>query len=379
MVWLALIVPLITAAVLLLLYRTKTCWWEYLLVIGPSIVIIFLLKLIMVSYNTRDTEYLGDHITHVRHYDAWDEWITRTCSYTTCTTSGKTTICTPHYYDCSYRDYHAEYWVKITSAGKEIVINYTEYVKLLRRFGSQEEFVEMNRHYYTIDGDAQQYAWLGGPLEVEAVATEHAYTNKVKASHSVFKFQDISDKEAKEWKLKDYPEVSNYRQPVVIGAYPVPLRVQRKLYYINGVYGPKHQVRVFILLYKNQPYSAVNKQVSYWQGGNKNELLIHIGLDSLTYKMQWYDATSWMDKPEAAAAIKSYLSTQDKFNLDGLTDNLMQVIPHHWHRKNFSDFDYLEVEITPVQLSWLLILLLAYNVGISVWVVRNQYDEIKIC
>lgn len=379
MVWLALIVPLITAAALLFLYRAKTCWWEYLLVIGPSIVLIFLLKLIMVSYNTSDTEYLGDHITHVRHYDEWDEWITRTCHYETCTGTGNSRSCTTHSYDCSYRQYHSEYWVKITSLGKEITIDRSEYKSLLKRFGSQEQFVDMNRDFYRLDGDAQQYAWLGGPLEVEAVTAEHSYTNKVKASSSVFKFQDIDEKEAKEWGLKDYPKVSVDKQSVIIGEYPPDLRAERKLDYINGVYGPKHQVRVFILLYKNQPYSVVNKQVSYWQGGNKNELLIHIGLDSLTHKIQWYDGTSWMDKPEATAAIKTFLSTQESFSADRLADAMLQIIPRHWHRKNFSDFDYLEVEITPTQLSWLLILLLVYNIGISVWAVRNQYDEIKIC
>ena len=44
-----------------------------------------------------------------------------------------------------------------------------------------------------------------------------------------------------------------------------------------------------------------------------------------------------------------------------------------WKRKQFEDFDYLSVELTDTQATILLILILLYNIGISVWIVTNEY------
>jgi hypothetical protein len=44
-----------------------------------------------------------------------------------------------------------------------------------------------------------------------------------------------------------------------------------------------------------------------------------------------------------------------------------------WQRKHFEDFDYLSVELTDTQATILLILILIYNIGVSVWIVTNEY------
>lgn len=369
--WLAILIPLIASGILFFLYRDKTCWWEYALVIGPSLLFIFLMKIAMVSYNTSDIEYLGDYITHVQHYDHWDEWITQTCSYQTCSGSGKDRSCTTHYYDCSYRKDHPEYWVKVTSGKNEIEISEQEYNTLAKQFNTAQQEVEMNRNFYRIDGDAQAYPYNGEILRVESVSSEHSYANKVKASGSVFKFESITTEEAGKWKLYNYPAVENNSQSTVLGA-SVRQATQKKLDYLNGYDGPNHQIRVYIVVYKDQPYTVVNKQLSYWQGGNKNELLIHLGVDA-TGQLKWYDATSWMDKPEVTARIKTFLAGQKQANIGALADFLIPTVERYWHRKSFSDFDYLDIELSPNQLMWIIISILIYNVGISIWVVFNNY------
>lgn len=367
----AFIIPIAACVLLLVFFRRQTVWWEYLLVALPSFLLIFGMRLIMVSYNTSANEYWGDYVDHVQHYDHWDEWITKTCSYESCSGSGKDKTCTTVYYDCSYREDHPEYWTKVTEKGKEIVIDETEYNKLVRQFHSRQQFVEMSRDFYRIDGDAQRYDWLKDTASTEPMITEHRYTNKVKASNSLFKFEKITPAQVKQWQLYEYPEVTDYHQATVIGSTQPAEKTQRKFDYINGFFGPEKQVHLFIIFYKNKPYEVVHKQLSYWSGGGKNELIIYIGTDAAG-KMQWYDATSWMDKPECTSRIKTYLSGQTTVNLDSLADFLIPTVHQHWARKHFKDFDYIHVEVTPTQLTWIFITLLLYNIGMSIWVVKNN-------
>ena len=69
----------------------------------------------MFSCSATDTEYLGDYVTKVRHYDEWDEWVHRTCTRTY--KVGNTTR--TQTYDCSYRRYHPEKWSYFDSRGNE--------------------------------------------------------------------------------------------------------------------------------------------------------------------------------------------------------------------------------------------------------------------
>ena len=52
-------------------------------------------------------------------------------------------------------------------------------------------FRDMHRKYYRIDGDAQDYYYDGTPQHVRALVWKNSYQNKILASHSIFKFEDI--------------------------------------------------------------------------------------------------------------------------------------------------------------------------------------------
>lgn len=43
--------------------------------------------------------------------------------------------------------------------------------------------------------------------------------------------------------------------------------------------------------------------------------------------------------------------------------------------KEFEDFDYLTVELTDVQYWTIIILLLIFNIGMSFWIVTNNYKN----
>ena len=148
--------------------------------------------------------------------------------------------------------------------------------------------------------------------------------------------------------------------------------------YINGYYGPKNQIRVFLLFYYNKPLSIVKEQQSYWFGGNMNEMIFCFGLDSVTKQIQWVDAFSWCDKPAMEVNFRSFYTNKKKLNLSELADWTQNAIPKYWVRKSFKkDFDYIDVSLTDKQMLWLFIIVMIINIGISVYVVLNdiQYND----
>ena len=68
-------IPVITCIILFTKFFKETVWWEYGVVIAPSIIMYFFLKFAMISYSTAATEYLGGYITSTIYYEEWDEMV----------------------------------------------------------------------------------------------------------------------------------------------------------------------------------------------------------------------------------------------------------------------------------------------------------------
>lgn len=376
--WFFIFIPIVVTSIILIFFLHKVVWWEVLLLILPSALIILLLNTIMVSYNTSDTEYVGSYITNVNYYEPWDErvscrhpiYCTRTykCGKSMCTS---TYVCGHvHAYDV---DYHPEEWTKEDNFGEEYQISIQEYNELNRRFDTDKYFIELNRDYHSIDGDKFSTDWAGQQNRSSVMSDEHSYENKIRASHSVFKFQDITEKEQKRWKLYDYPNVYEGYQPIVLGKSITKL-TDRKLQYLNGYYGPVKQFKIFILVFKDQPMSVVHKQRSYWEGGNKNEFVVCIGVDK-SNKFQWVDCFSWMDKPSLEVEVEHYFNKTEDTKFSKFADWMPKQIEQHWKRKDFKDFKYLQIELTDTQLWWVMIIIMIYNIAVSIWVVNNEVEN----
>ena len=371
----AFVLPFIVAIFLLFFFRKETTWWEYILLIVPSILVFFITKLVMVSVNTSDVEYLGDYITKVRHYDEWDEWIHRRCTRTY--KSGKTTV--TQTYDCSYRKYHPERWSYFDQDGNEHWLFYKEEYDLIRkRFKTPEHFIDMKRKYYRIDGDAQEYLWNGTESTIYTVTHENSYVNKIQASRSVFNFTKITDEEAETLGLYKYPEIVNYDQtPILSKNFSVSTKQEYAIRYINGFYGKKYQFRIYFLLFPYENGIEISElQRSYWVGGNKNELIVCLGMKDSTH-IGWCNAFSWCDSPKLELKTEQYFNEKDSLDLIAYSDTLKHLLLNgEWERKEFEDFNYIKPELTSTQYIIMLIILLLYNIGISIFIILNDIKNV---
>lgn len=372
--------PLVCAIFLLIFFRQKVVWWEYIILVVPSILLSTGIYFGMISNSQSDTEYLGDYVTTIRDYDPWNEYIHRTCTTTHSDGKGHSYTTT---YDCSYVDLHPRRYTQIFSDGSEHDLGEVEFGRIFKMWSTPYEFVDMHRNFHTIDGDMHQRKWDLNPEHSKTVTFTNSYKNKIKTSRSIFGFSKISKKEAQSLGLYDYPKVeeqsktsglfdNDENQSPFLGYKPTKNELI-KWQYINGYYGASKQFRAYILFFYNQPESIVEKQRDYWEGGNKNEMIMCFGIDSTTKEVQWFDAFSWCDKPTFEVNFRSYMNEQsNKLDLISLGNWVEKTGISYWKRKEFKDFDYIKIELSGTQLTWLFIIIIMFNIGMSVYVVLNR-------
>ncbi len=294
----ALLIPLIAAFILYKYFSRETVWWELLIPISISFIFIISAKSLIETVQVSSKEYWGSFVTEARYYEDWNEYIHQTCTRS----CGKE--CTETY-DCSYVEYHpAEYQIA-TTTGEILNIGRNDYHRLVTLFGN-ENFKELHRNYYTDDGDEYYSNWPGDSLKSFPVTTEHTYENRIKAAdQSIFHFATVKEPEIKQYGLIQYPEIaSNYKMHVVLGdSSQDALNADKKVQYINALLGHKKQVKIFVLIFKNQPIDAGLYQEWYWSGGNMNEFVVCIGIDGAR-NVSWCKPVSWTQNELLKSKVK---------------------------------------------------------------------------
>ena len=359
------IIPFITALFLLIVFNKKMVWWEYLVLILPSLLFTLITQLIMVSVNSSDTEYLGGYVNRITYYEPWDEMVH--VRHTRTNSDGEEEV----YYTWE-REYHSERYTYIDNESNwEHYLSKKEYEIIKKRMGDKAVFRDMHRDYHRIDGDAYDIYWDKTIEHLYDITTPHSYTNKIKASqsHTIFKYSDISEEEAKELGLHEYPDIHLMNQNPIIGRYASDKDKQR-IKYINATYGKTHQFRVYMLFYEGKDIEISEQQKAYWQNGNKNEFVVCLGTqrDSVV----WCNPFSWCDEPKLEALTRDYFIQNPKVDIDAYGKWLQNQIPTKWKRKEFSDFEYIHIGLSKGQYIALIIIMILLNIGISVFLVMND-------
>ena len=377
------IIPIITCVILYIKFRKETVWWEYFAVFIPSILASGLLYLMFQAGRTSDIKFESYRVVSIRHYDKWDEWIRKIC--TERIKVGKDKYIT-RTYDCSYRQIHHEYWEMTTSDGRIERIGKENYDYYRKLWGTPEKFIECNRRYYKIDGDAQEYNWSGKISSLVTVSRKRGYDNYFQSSLSLYSMKKISKDQAKVLGLYNYPRTNysdNYngiwiydQNPIVTDSCswysPNSLDI-RKLQDLNCK-SPK-DFRCFILIYPAEKYGPdiVEFQKSYWTGGNENEVIFCIGL-SKNQNISWARSFSWSAENRLETEILSEILPGDKFYMSVMIDKIGKAyLSGSWKPLKFSDYSYISPELYTSDYIIIFIITILVNLGLSWYVITNEY------
>ena len=362
------LIPIVTAGILAFKFREKTALWEYAVVLVPSLLLFFALKYSFVYISSLDKEYLSDLVSKITYYEDWDETVMVTHTRTVSCGNGKTRTET---YVVPERRYHPKRYVYETVTGETNDVSEDEYKLICYKLNMPAVFKDMHRSYRSKDGDAYVTSWNRTRENSYPVTWTHLYQNKVKASsYSIFKYGNMSEEEIKENKLFDYPEIKNNDQNPILGFNATDTDIDA-VRYLNGYRGPKNQIHVFILCFNNPSLEVAEMQKAYWQGGNKNEFVVCLGVKN--NKVIWCNPFSWSDEPMLEVKTRDYFIKHPDINFKDYAEWLDTQIDKNWHRKEFNDFNYLSIELSIGWYIAILIIILCYNVGISYWVITNEF------
>lgn len=362
------LIPIVTAGILAFKFREKTALWEYAVVLVPSLLLFFALKYSFVYISSLDKEYLSDLVNKITYYEDWDETVMVTHTRTVSCGNGKTRTET---YVVPERRYHPKRYVYETVTGETNDVSEDEYKLICYKLNMPAVFKDMHRSYRSKDGDAYVTSWNRTRENSYSVTWTHLYQNKVKASsYSIFKYGNMSEEEIKENKLFDYPEIKNNDQNPILGFNATDTDIDA-VRYLNGYRGPKNQIHVFILCFNNPSLEVSEMQKAYWQGGNKNEFVVCLGVKNNT--VIWCNPFSWSDEPMLEVKTRDYFIKHPDINFKDYAEWLDTQIDKNWHRKEFNDFNYLSIELSIGWYIAILIIILCYNVGISYWVITNEF------
>lgn len=373
LIWLNLLIPVFVVAILVIFFRSKMAWWEYLLVFGIPFITIAVCKFTSVISQTNTNECWNSYAIRACYYEAWDEWDNETCYRTVTDADGDSHT---ESYDCSHRDYYPAYWEVEDNIGGSYHIDQSYYKFLVSQWG-QETFEDMHRDYYTQDGDKYFSNYNNNFDKLLPLCTKHIYKNKVRSSKSIFNFQDVSKEDFARYGLYDYPnfKLLNSTQDL-INYNPIlgwnNIADSKKLQRYNGALGSWKKVHMMILVFRDKPYEASLMQEAYWKGGNKNEFVLCIGISK--NKIKWTKVISWTDKQDLKVYVTRVVKEMDTLNMSAVIDIVAANVRTKFVKKDFHDFDYITIEPSDTAILITLILTIISTVGLAIFSILNQFD-----
>jgi hypothetical protein len=383
----AIIVPVILTIIAFFIFKEKLTRWELILPSVTCFIFILVFNLAVEKGLTADTEYWGYLGNRAEYYEYWETWVSRTCteSYPCGTDSnGNTTYCT-RTYDCSYCDKNNPKWLLISTSGKSHEISKEKYLELKKRWNSSETFVDLNRRItknYRCgqDGDMYYIKWNGNIYTSEQITEKKYYENRIKVSKNAFNFKDISDEEKEFYGLYDYPKVTGYTQNALIYNSDISLSkskldsLNKSLKYINGKLGPKQELKLFVLLFEDKPEMSANFQEAYWKGGNKNEMVVCIGLEKGSSDIKWVRSFSWTPNRTMLVDIREELMNTGSLNSNLIFKKLYEILDNY-QRRSFSEFKYLQIEMPLWSIITSYLFTICISIGVIFWSVTNEFES----
>jgi hypothetical protein len=269
-----------------------------------------------------------------------------------------------HLYDV---DNHPARWTCEDSNGARHNIDASTWGGFVIQFGNKT-FRDMHRDYHSKDGDAYDTRWGGEMEKMQPVVTIHSYVNRVQASNSIYNYRPVSDKEKKG--LFNYPDEGIFDTPSVL---PPIYSGSEDIAKLNALLGGSKQVRVWILVFKDKDRSISKLQERYWKGGNKNELVICIGING-SKEVQWAEVFSWTKRADLKTHVRDYIQAQKTLDIKALAPWLTDEIKSNWERRHFKEINYLTVEPPMGLVITVYILTLLISIGIAWYAVNNDSD-----
>ena len=309
------------------------------------------------TYYSKDIEYHGGWITSVTWEESWTEQVT------TYSTDDKGNITTSTTYV-----YHPDHYYLKDSNGYLVGIYSKQYAELAQLFGGSTKIDDGHGGQSSFgDGRTFRADYPNTPMAFTPCFTSHRYENRIITSSSIFNFEKV---DLKLTPVYDYPLIfDNYKQNSLVGLDDPDM--ENVLTLFNSRNGAEHKIRLFVVVFNDQPSSIGRAQQAYWQGGNKNEVVVCVGLKAgvidWVYPFGWGNEKLMVDLREE---ISEYSA------LDEMTINaIIKLVSDSYTKIDWHQFDYL-----PVYFPW-WVYPIGWSLSILTWFITygvlTDFDDIR--
>lgn len=357
-------IPVLLAAVLLfaLEFFTSQKWLRVVILAALSAITMGIIIGIDYVAQTTDTEVWSGYIEDWKHKEEWNEWIP---GETVCTKhSDGTKTC--HKEPGHWEHHYAENYLKTTDNGW-FRIYYTP------------DDRRMNDSYPNRTSELEEMFKKGTPT-----ASSHTYRNKVQASNSIFKHDNIDLDNYKD--LPEYPDETHDELYIdrIVGNVPNKKEALRQLAKENTKLnkmiddpdnpGEKRSWKQVNIIFVNV---GANKSRDYgfalqekWENGNKNDFIVSFSMNK-NGKINWVYPFSWSESEMLKIKTRDDLMKMKKINdFTPVVKHVSELTEKHFTRKEFKDFDYLSVQPSGLSLIFIWVFSFIY-VGIGVFLNRK--------
>ena len=316
-------------------------WWAYALAAAGSALILWL----SMRGVTRTKEYLSGYALSAVHHNPWTEQRITTETYTD--SKGRTHTRTRVSYV-----HHPDVWFLALNTGQTINIFKDTYDHYALLWDTPMQYINPFHANCVAGGGGQQYEWDGEYENMATATYKGRYINYVKYSDSIFRHEKVTDEVVEEYGLVEYPDFQRrFLETDVVLVSPkldmtIPTSTQEHFWRLNACYGLNKQIHIFIILFDAaKGIGTALKQRAFWHGGNKNEFTVCLGIGNGT-DVKWCKAFSWCDAPALESATETWFINNPVLDLEAYATWLHDNI-HMWKRKEFADFKYLGVNLSP--------------------------------
>jgi hypothetical protein len=149
--------------------------------------------------------------------------------------------------------------------------------------------------------------------------------------------------------------------------------------WLNTTQAGYKKVRIWLLVFVDQPEKAGETQEMYWKRGNKNEFIVMFGINK-EGDILWHRITSWTKKEAVKIEVRDEITMNmnEKLGQEEMVKFakfLGDKIHHGYVKPDFREYNYLSVEpsMLGIIISFSIVLLVC--VGVGIFVVKNDIDN----
>lgn len=309
-----------------------------------SVVVLLVVVLLWRAWRSRRTthEYLSGYAVNVQYHYPWVERLEH------CVTMQDSNGYSATHTEFEYRP-HQEMWIMELNTEKYVRISREAFEECVRMWGGEGHEIYPEHPNRISGGGGRLYLWN----EVMEDSVTHTYlgeyVNYLRNSKPLVARAEIEAERAQSLGLVDYPAIDErylesdvvLLSPKLSGRIDISPRAQRSIQLLNGHYGDRHQIHIFVLLFDaNDTEAIAEQQRIYWQGGNKNEFVLCLGVDAECDEplVRWCRTFSWSADDALGLATEQWFAEHTKFSIEEFAEWLRPNLDL-WRRRQFREFE----------------------------------------